>query len=137
MPKCDLCVTVSGTATLHVAGYGVPMVVVYRGNRVLWHLVGRWVIQTRTYSLVNLLNDSHEHIVPEFVPWYGNPVPVAEKAMEYLRHPEKLAEQRRRLKGLVRSLDKPGASKNVALLATELMNAKVDPATTPAPFSPA
>src|SRR5438128_1540777 len=30
VPHCDLCLTVSGTATLHVAGYGVPMIVVYR-----------------------------------------------------------------------------------------------------------
>ncbi len=56
VPRCNLCITVSGTATLHVAGYGIPMIVVYRGSRLLWHLLGRWVIKTRTYSLVNLLS---------------------------------------------------------------------------------
>ena len=43
VPTCDLCLTVSGTATLHVASHGVPMVVVYAGNPVLWNLLGRWL----------------------------------------------------------------------------------------------
>ena len=60
VPRCDLCLTVSGTATLHVAGWGVPMVVVYRGNPLLWHLIGRWIVKTRTYSLVNLLADARQ-----------------------------------------------------------------------------
>jgi lipid-A-disaccharide synthase len=47
VPRCDLCVTVSGTATLHVAGWGVPMIVVYRVNRLLWQLLGRWIVKTR------------------------------------------------------------------------------------------
>src|SRR5688572_22929976 len=63
VPECDLCLTVSGTATLHVAGYRVPMIVVYRGGRIAWHLVARWLVKTRTFSLVNLLNDSRERIV--------------------------------------------------------------------------
>ena len=122
VPHCDLCVTVSGTATLHVAGYGVPMIVVYRGSVLLWHLLGRWVLKTRTFSLVNLLADSHEHLVPEFVPWHGSNAPVAQLAIEYLQHPEKLAEQHKVLRRLVRSLDRPGASMNVAKLAVDLMN---------------
>jgi lipid-A-disaccharide synthase len=121
VPRCDLCITVSGTATLHVAGYGVPMIVVYRGSPVLWHLIGRWIIRTRTYSLVNLLADRHEHIVPEFIPWYGSNEPVAQMAIDCLRHPEKLAGQREKLKRLVGALDRPGASMNAARLAMEMM----------------
>jgi lipid-A-disaccharide synthase len=41
VPRCDLCLTVSGTATLHVAGFGVPMIVVYHASRALWNLLGR------------------------------------------------------------------------------------------------
>jgi lipid-A-disaccharide synthase len=124
VPRCDLCVTVSGTATLHVAGYHVPMIVVYRGSRILWHLIGWWLIKTRTYSLVNLLNDSHDHLVPEFIPWYGSADIVADRALEYLRQPEQLDAQRERLMHLIRSLDKPGASHNVAQLAMELLDGK-------------
>ena len=55
VPRCDLCLTVSGTATLHVAGLGVPMIVVYHYSPVLWNLLGRWLVRTRTYALVNVL----------------------------------------------------------------------------------
>ncbi len=119
--RCDLCLTVSGTATLHVAAYGVPMIVVYRGSPILWHLLARWVVRTRTYSLVNLLSDFHEHIVPEFVPWYGSNDRVASLAIDLLKHPEKLDAQRTRLRHLVQSLDKPGASMNVAKMAMEMI----------------
>jgi len=121
--QCDLCITVSGTATLHVAGHGVPMIVVYRGSRILWHLLGRWLVRTRTYALVNLLSDFHDHIVPEFVPWYGSNQPVAECALAMLREPKKLEQQRARLRHLLQSLDKPGASMNVARMAMEMIDA--------------
>ena len=64
IPRCDLCLTVSGTSTLHAAGHGAPQIVVYRINPVLWHLAARWLINTRTFSLVNLLNDGQRTIVP-------------------------------------------------------------------------
>jgi lipid-A-disaccharide synthase len=121
VPQCDLCITVSGTATLHVAGHGTPMIVVYRTSRLMWNVLGRWIVRTRTYSLVNLLADSHEHIVPEFVPWYGSNDAVYEAAMDFLQNPLKLEAQRTKLKQLIRSLDKPGASHNAAKLAIDLL----------------
>jgi lipid-A-disaccharide synthase len=126
VPQCDLCLTVSGTATLHAAGYGAPQIVVYRLNPLIWHLFARWVIKTRTYSLVNLLNDTRQEIVPEFVPWYGSIQPVASKALEYLQNPQLLAEQRDRMKNLIRGLNRPGASRNVAKLALDLMMGRAD-----------
>jgi lipid-A-disaccharide synthase len=129
VPQCDFCVTVSGTAALHVAAYGVPQVVVYRGNPVLWHLVGRWVVKARTYSLVNILagrvGGREEQISPEFIPWYGSNGPVAEAVVDYLRHPGKMAEQRRLLLEVVRPLDQRGASMNAARLGVELMGRSV------------
>ncbi len=124
VPRCDLCITVSGTATLHVAGHGVPMLVVYRTNPLLWHLVARWVIKTRTYSLVNLLNDNRQKIVPEFVPWFGSNAPVADKALEFLSTPELMDEQRERLGHLIRTLNRPGASRQAAKLALDLMGSR-------------
>jgi lipid-A-disaccharide synthase len=121
VPKCDLCLTVSGTATLHAAVHGAPQIVVYRVNPLYWHLFARWIVKTRTYSLVNLLSDSRQNIVPEFIPWYGSSQRVADQALEYLRNPELLAEQRDRLRNLIRGLNRPGASRNVARLANDLM----------------
>lgn len=127
VPRCDLCITKSGTSTLHIAGHGVPMIVVYRASRVLWHLLGRWIVKTRTFSLVNLLSNRAEPIVPEFIPWYGSNLPVAREAIEHLRRPEKLQAQRKRLEELMRRLDRPGASMNVARLAMEIMQSCTRP----------
>ena len=126
VPRCDLCLTVSGTATLHVAGFGVPMIVVYGASPLVWNLLGRWVIPTRTFALVNVLAagpraDPTQHIVPEFVPWYGAVDAVAGLATDYLRHPDKLLAQRRKLLDLVAPLDRPGASENVARLVLEML----------------
>lgn len=129
VPKCDLCITVSGTATLHAAGHGAPQIVVYRLNPLVWHLAARWIVKTRTYSLVNLLNDSRQKIVPEFIPWYGSNLPVASKALEFLKNPQLLAEQRDRLKQLIRALNQPGASRNAAKLAIDLMLGRATTAT--------
>jgi lipid-A-disaccharide synthase len=127
VPRCDLCLTVSGTATLHVAGYNVPMVVVYHTTRLLWHGAGRWLIRIPTRTLVNLLAGGphatrERHLTPELTPWYGSGGPVADLALDYLRHPDKLEAQRRKLADLVRSLDHPGASMNVAKIAIAMMN---------------
>ncbi len=70
---------VSGTATLHAAAAGVPMVVVYNASPWLWHLLGRWLVRTRTFSLPNLIAEYEGlgRIVPEFVPHFNDPAPVA------------------------------------------------------------
>lgn len=120
VPDCDVCLTVSGTATLHVASFGVPMIVVYRANRLVWHLLGRWLIKTRTFSLVNLLSDD-KRLVPEYIPWYGSNQAVLDHAMQYLEHPDDLLRQRERLLELVRRLDHQGASTNAAKLALQLL----------------
>jgi lipid-A-disaccharide synthase len=121
VPRCDLCITVSGTATLHLAGHLVPMLVVYRVNELIWHVLGRWMVHTRTFALVNLLNEGRRHIVPEFVPWFGNAEQVASTAIEYLDQPAKRIEQVDQLGKMLQSLDKPGASMNVARMALEMM----------------
>jgi lipid-A-disaccharide synthase len=128
--QCDLCITVSGTATLHVASLGVPMIVVYAGGQVIWNLAGRWLIRMRTYAMVNLLADptplepdpeGSRHVVPEFVPWNGPVTPVADYAIDLLTNRRKLNIQRDRLAEMVRQLDKPGASHNVARMASRLI----------------
>jgi lipid-A-disaccharide synthase len=124
VPRCDFCVTVSGTATLHVAGHRVPMLVVYRINRLLWHIFGRWLVRTRTYSLVNLLTDTNRHIVPEFIPWFGSVDEVSAAAIDYLNNPQKMSNQVVQLTEMIRTLDKPGASMNVAKLVLKMMDGK-------------
>jgi lipid-A-disaccharide synthase len=124
VPQCDLCLTVSGTATLHVASFGVPMVVVYRTGRMAWHLLGRWLINTRTFSLVNLLGPRERHIVPEFVPWFGSNEPVFGVVRQLLAEPKTLAAQRADLLQMIAHLDQSGASANVARMALALAQSR-------------
>jgi lipid-A-disaccharide synthase len=121
VPLCDLCITVSGTATLHLAGHLVPMLVVYRVHPLIWHLFGRWMVRTRTFALVNLLNEGRRHIVPEFIPWFGDAEPVAASAIAFLSSPEQRTMQVDQLAKMISSLDKPGASMNVARMAMEMI----------------
>ena len=120
VPRCDLVITKSGTSTVHVAAWRVPMIVVYRINPLLWELVGRWVVRTRKIAMVNILAGQID-LVPEFIPWYGSNQPVTECALEFLRHPERLAAQREKLDALMAPIDHPGASLNAARLALSLM----------------
>jgi lipid-A-disaccharide synthase len=120
MPRCDLCLCKSGTSTLHVAAYNVPMIVVYRVSPLMWHGLARWVVKTKKIALVNILAGNTD-LVPEFVPWYGSNQPVIDCALELLRDPHKLNEQKRRLHELMRSLDSRGASMNTSRLAMEMM----------------
>jgi lipid-A-disaccharide synthase len=121
VPQCDFCITVSGTAALHIAAYNIPFIVVYRVNPLHWHFVGRWVVKTRTYSLVNILSGRPDKIVPEFIPWYGSNKIVADAVIDFLQHPEKMTAQKRALQEMLRPLARPGAAKNVAELALEMI----------------
>ena len=124
LPRCDLALTVSGTATLHAAAWGVPMVAVYAGSRVLWHGAGRWMVRLRTYTQPNLLagrTDPADRLVPEFIPWFGPVGPVAGAVAALLGDPAALAAQRAGLIEAVRPLDVPGASDRAAELALGLV----------------
>ncbi len=121
---CDLCLTVSGTAALGVAAHGVPMIVVYHGNPILWHLVGRWVVRARTYSLVNILSEADGHVVPEFIPWYGSTKDVADAAVDLLTHVDQRRRQRAGMERLIANLDRPGASRRVAEMAVGMVGGR-------------
>jgi lipid-A-disaccharide synthase len=122
VPQCDLCLTKSGTSTVHVAAYAVPMIVVYRLNPILWHAAGRWLVKSRKIAMVNILAGQID-LVPEFVPWHGSTDAVANCAIDLLKHPEKLADQRQKLIALMQPLAEAGASQNTARLALEMMSA--------------
>lgn len=81
LAAADAVLTVSGTATLQVAAQRRPMLIVYRVSRWQWHLIGRWIVQTRTFTLPNLIGQHlglGDRVCPELVPHFGGPEPVAE-----------------------------------------------------------
>lgn len=101
----DLVLTKSGTATLQVARHQKPMIVIYAFAAWKWHLFGRHIINTRYISLVNILAD--RQLVPEFIPFYGSPLPVARKALELLGSVELRRTMSQELAALVTPLAPP------------------------------
>lgn len=130
LPGCSLALCVSGTAALHVAAHGVPLIVVYYGNPLLWHLLGRWVVRTRTYSLVNLLSGARDqitygqHIVPEYIPWYGSTLPVAQHAIRLLTKKGELGKMKADIARTIAPLAQGGASRRTAEIAVQMLSQK-------------
>jgi lipid-A-disaccharide synthase len=101
---CDAALVTSGTATLHVAVRGKPMVVIYNISRLGWNILGRWIVRTRTFTLPNLLAPgapstggqaaSGTHVVPEFVPHFRQVEPVLAAMDRLLADPSAGAAQR-------------------------------------------
>ena len=128
LAQSHFAVAVSGTVTLEVAHFGVPMVVVYRVGllfRLLHRLTGKWAVPTPHFALANIL--AGRRIVPEFMPWRGRTRQVIDMVMELMEEPGYLLEARQDLVAAVDSLGKGAggtASDNAADLIVRLLEKK-------------
>ncbi|MDD5326651.1 MAG: lipid-A-disaccharide synthase [Phycisphaerae bacterium] len=86
----DFAIVASGSATLQVAAAGCPMVIMYQSSKILWHLLGRWLLTTKYLSLVNIL--ANKELVPEFMPYFGSIEPVLKSIEILLEDKNKLAQ---------------------------------------------
>jgi lipid-A-disaccharide synthase len=115
-------VAVSGTVTLEVAHFGVPMVIFYRASRLGYHLIARWFIRTKLFSLVNIL--AGRAIVPELTPWFGNARKVTTAVLELMSDPGALVDARADLLSIADQLHAPPpqtASDNAAALICNVL----------------
>ncbi len=119
LSAADLALCASGTATLEVAWYRVPMVVMYNGSKWGYRLVGRWLIRTPHLSLVNIL--AGRRIVPEFMPYYTSTAPIAAEALSLLADDARREGMRADLQRVVESLGPADAAAGAAALARELL----------------
>ncbi len=120
LSEAHFAIAASGTVTLEVAHFGVPMVIFYRTSlmtgllhRILGH--SRKFIGTPHLSLVNIL--AGRRIVPELMPWHGNTKKLIEMVLDVMLDPGYLLETRQRLQDLTGSLHGPNglpASENTA-----------------------
>ena len=117
----DLALVASGTATLEVAHYGCPMIVMYNGSRLMYHLVGRWMVRLKDLSLINIL--AGRRLVPEFMPYYNSTVPIAQCAIDLLSSSEKLHRMAQDLRRTIAPIRRPGASARTADLLLQMIDA--------------
>ncbi len=119
LSAADLALCASGTATLEVAWYRVPMIVMYNGSKWGYRLVGRWLIRTPHLSLVNIL--AGRRIVPEFMPYYTSTAPIASEAQSLLADDARRERMRADLQSVTASLGAADAAAGAAAVARELL----------------
>ncbi|HPC96377.1 MAG TPA: lipid-A-disaccharide synthase [Sedimentisphaerales bacterium] len=115
----DFCLVASGSATLEVASAGCPMVVMYQTNRILWHLIGRWLVRSKFFTLVNLLAD--RPLVPEFMPYFVSVAPIADQVSTLLRNPKTLSRLNNELVDLIEPLTQKKAGQEVARIVLDML----------------
>lgn len=116
----DLVLVASGTTTLEVAFCGKPMIVMYNASPLFYHLVGRWMLRIKRYSLPNILAD--RDVVPEFMPYYRSTAPITRMAVELLKDEGRRAAMSDELREIVRPLWEDRASVCTARLVKELID---------------
>ena len=123
LTAADLVLVASGTATLQVAYYRKPMIVMYDAARWLhwpYRLLGRLALTTPHLSLVNILAGAR--IVPEFMPFVRDLGQVAAIAGQLLTDDGWRRLMAFQLDEVVRPLEGSTASANVCRLMRELLN---------------
>jgi lipid-A-disaccharide synthase len=115
----DFSLVASGSATLEVASAGCPMVVMYQTNRVLWHLVGRWLVRPKFFTLANLLAD--RTLVPEFMPYFTSIEPIVSRIDGFLQDKSSLTRLSNELIDAVEPLTRKKAGEEVARVVVEML----------------
>ena len=115
----DFAIVASGSATLQVAAVGCPMVIMYQSSKILWHLLGRWLLKTKYLSLVNIL--ANRELVPEFMPYFGSIEPVVEAIELLLEDKDKLAQTSGELIQLAEPLVRKKACRQVAKIVAKML----------------
>jgi lipid-A-disaccharide synthase len=122
LTAADLVLVASGTATLHVAYYRKPMVVLYEAGRVLSTLyrpLGRLILKTPHLSLVNIL--AGRRVVPEFMPFVRDLDQVARVTRRLLTDDGWRNLMIAQIDEVVRPLENTSASDNVCRIMEQML----------------
>lgn len=109
---CDVALVVSGTVTLQVARQQKPMVAVYKSSRLMYQLIGRWLLSTRFFTLPNLIAD--DRAIPEFVPHFEGHERITAEVERLLVDPDAAAAQSQRLAEIIERFRGEHAADNAA-----------------------
>jgi len=117
--NADFALVASGSATLQVASAGCPMAIMYQSSKLLWKLIGKWLITTDYYSLINIL--AGKQLVPEFMPYFESTEPIFAKTTELLQDKKTLRQTSSQLIELLKPLKQTNASEQTAEIAAQLL----------------
>ena len=117
--QVDFAIVGSGSGTLEVGSCGCPMVILYQTNRFLWHLIGRWLVYAKFFTLVNLLAD--REVVPEFMPYFTSIEPILQRVDATLQDRTELTRISNELIDVVEPLTRRKASEETARIVVEML----------------
>jgi lipid-A-disaccharide synthase len=115
---CDAIMTTSGTATLEVALLEIPMVICYRLAAITYWL-GRLLVKTPFIGLPNIILG--KGFIKEFIQQQANPENLAAEINHILKDADYRAAMIKNLKQVKLQLGSGGGSRNMAILALEML----------------
>jgi lipid-A-disaccharide synthase len=110
---CRAAMVKAGTGTLELALLGIPMVVVYKMNRLSYNM-GRWLLKTPYIAMPNILLD--EPFVPELRQGQVRPDALAATALKLLEDEEYADDLRRGYRKMREALGSEGSVARAARL---------------------
>ncbi|MHB1947621.1 MAG: lipid-A-disaccharide synthase [Gammaproteobacteria bacterium] len=120
LEAADSVLVTSGTATLETMLYKRPMVIAYRTGPLTFQIARR-LIKVPFIGLPNLL--ANERIVPEFIQNEATPESLTIELLNYLDHPEKVAEVENKFTQMHNTL-RCNASQRAANAIAELLKGR-------------
>jgi lipid-A-disaccharide synthase len=115
MGRSDVVISVSGTATLEAAILNRPVIIIYRGTRLMEmeYYVRKRFQHFGYIGLPNIL--ANEMVCPELIQHDASPERISDIAVEWLLQPERLMHMKERLSQTVaENLGTPGAVRRSA-----------------------
>lgn len=119
MAHSDLLITCSGTATLEAMILGAPMIIVYRGSRIMkFEYMFRKGILEEFIGMPNIV--AGREICPELLGDEASPEAIAGLAKDFLVRPEELQRMRSELQKSRKTLGEPGGTSRAARTVLEV-----------------
>jgi lipid-A-disaccharide synthase len=119
LDEATLLITASGTVTLEAAIAGTPMIIVYKVSNLSYWLA-KLLVRVEYIGLANLV--AGKTVVPELIQHEASAEKIAHEALQLLGDEKRLAEMRRELSCIAKSLGAPGASQRAAQVAMNLLS---------------
>jgi lipid-A-disaccharide synthase len=119
MAHSDALLVCSGTATLEAAILSAPMVILYRGSRLMEMEAKLRRVRPAHIGMPNII--AGERIVPEFIQHDAHPETLAQHTLTFLTDMEARARVRQALGRVREALGAPGASRRVAEMICEMI----------------
>jgi len=118
MQTCDAIIAASGTVTMEIALFGVPMVIIYK-TAPLTFAIGMRLLNVEHVGICNIV--AGERVVPELLQNDAEPVKIAAEISKFFNDPDYNRSVVEKLLKVREKLGEPGAALRVAELAFKMM----------------